>query len=231
MKSHRSILIAAIILALGYVWLKGGFVGFGPADGIAPVASAQTPASAARPASAQPKSGQERAIFASGCFWCTEADFDKVRGVLSTTSGYTGGRVPNPDYKSVTSGRTGHAEAVEVVYDPAIVSYEELLDHYWHNVDPFTAHRQFCDDGNQYRPEIFVRDAKQRAAAEASKARIQQQFKDMPVVVAISDAGVFYPAEQYHQDYYKKNSAQYRFYRYGCGRDRRLEAIWGNGQS
>ncbi len=231
MKSHRSILIAAIVLAFCYVWLKGGFVGPGPTDGFAPAASAQTASSAARPASTQPKAGMERAIFASGCFWCTEADFDKVRGVVSTISGYTGGRVPNPDYKSVTTGRTGHAEAVEVVYDPKIVSYEELLDHYWRNVDPFTAHRQFCDVGNQYRPEIFVRDAKQRAAAEASKARVQQRFKDMPVVVAITDAGVFYPAEEYHQDYYKKNSAQYRFYRYGCGRDRRLEAIWGGGQS
>jgi peptide-methionine (S)-S-oxide reductase len=231
MKSHRPILIAAIVLALGYVWLKGGFVGFGPADGLAPAASAQSRSSAAGPAAAQPKAGLERAIFASGCFWCTEADFDKVRGVVSTTSGYTGGRVPNPDYKSVTTGRTGHAEAVEVVYDPAIVSYDQLLDHYWRNVDPFTAHRQFCDVGNQYRPEIFVRDAKQRAAAEASKARVQQRFKDMAVVVAITDAGVFYPAEEYHQDYYKKNSAQYRFYRYGCGRDRRLQAIWGEGQS
>jgi peptide-methionine (S)-S-oxide reductase len=109
------------------------------------------------------------------------------------------------------------------------VSYEQLLDSYWHNVDPFTAHRQFCDVGTQYRPEIFVFDEKQRAAAEASKARVQQRFKNMPVVVAITSAGPFYPAEEYHQDYYKKNSAQYRFYRYGCGRDARLQAIWGEG--
>jgi peptide-methionine (S)-S-oxide reductase len=147
--------------------------------------------------------------------------------VVSTTSGYTGGRVPNPDYRSVSSGTTGHAEAVEVIYDPAVVTYEELLDHYWRNVDPFVAHRQFCDVGSQYRPEIFVHDAAQRAAAEASKARVQQRFQDRAVVVAISAAGPFYPAEEYHQDYYRKNSAQYRFYRYGCGRDARLRDIWG----
>jgi peptide-methionine (S)-S-oxide reductase len=151
-----------------------------------------------------------------------------VRGVVSTTSGYIGGSVPNPDYESVSSGRTGHAEAVEVIYDPSLATYDDLLDHYWRNVDPFTAHRQFCDVGSQYRPEIFVIDAAQRTAAEASKARIQQRFKDRAVAVAISTAGQFYPAEDYHQDYYKKNSAQYRFYRYGCGRDARLEAIWGN---
>jgi len=231
MKSHRVILIAAVVLAVGYVWLRGGFVGFGSADQAAPVSPAPTPASDARPASAPAKDGLARAIFASGCFWCTEADFDKVPGVVSTTSGYTGGHMTNPDYKSVSSGGTGHAEAVEVVYDPAAVTYGALLDHYWQNVDPFTAHRQFCDVGTQYRPEIFVLDASQRAAAEASKARIQQRFHDMAVVVAISDAGVFYPAEEYHQDYYKKNSAQYRFYRYGCGRDARLRAIWGEGQT
>jgi peptide-methionine (S)-S-oxide reductase len=231
MRAQRWILIAAIVLAVGYVWLRGGFVGVASRDadstgpGAAPTAGISAQAS---PPSPTTPDGRARAIFASGCFWCTEADFDKVPGVIATTSGYTGGRTPNPDYKSVTSGRTGHAEAVEVIYDPGVVSYEKLLDHYWHNVDPFTAHRQFCDVGSQYRPEIFVLDEAQRRAATASKARVQEQFKDMPVVVAISTAGPFYPAEEYHQDYYKKNSAQYRFYRYGCGRDRRLAAIWGS---
>jgi peptide-methionine (S)-S-oxide reductase len=238
MKSHRWILIVAVLLAVGYVWLRGAFIGVGTADSAEPAATVAAVATAGSssasdvsPASAQAQGGLQRAIFASGCFWCTESDFDKIPGVVSTTSGYTGGHMKNPDYQSVSSGRTGHAEAVQVMYDPSIVNYDELLDHYWHNVDPFTAHRQFCDIGTQYRPEIFVFDAAQRAAAEASKARVQQRFKDMAVVVAISDAGVFYPAEEYHQDYYKKNSAQYRFYRYGCGRDARLQAIWGDGHS
>jgi peptide-methionine (S)-S-oxide reductase len=230
MKRQGWILVAGIVIAIGYVWLRGGFVG-GSTDRAAPVPATPPPAADVRPASAPATNGTARAIFASGCFWCTEADFDKVPGVVSTTSGYTGGQMVNPDYQSVSSGRTGHAEAVEVVYDPSIVTYDALLDHYWQNVDPFTAHRQFCDVGTQYRPEIFVLDAAQRTAAEASKARVQQRFKDMAVVVAISNAAVFYPAEEYHQDYYKKNSAQYRFYRYGCGRDARLQSIWGNGHS
>ena len=230
MKTQGWILVAALVIAVGFVWLRGGFVG-GSTERAEPIPPAPAAAADARPASAPAQSGTARAIFASGCFWCTEADFDKVPGVLSTTSGYIGGHMVNPDYKSVSSGRTGHAEAVEVIYNPSVVTYEELLDHYWQNVDPFTAHRQFCDVGTQYRPEIFVANAEQRAAAEASKARIQERFKDMTVVVVVSDAGIFYPAEDYHQDYYKKNSAQYRFYRYGCGRDARLQAIWGDGHS
>jgi peptide-methionine (S)-S-oxide reductase len=230
MKTQGWILVAALVVAIGFVWLRGGFVG-GSTERAEPIPPAAAAAADVRPASVPTSAGMARAIFASGCFWCTEADFDKIPGVLSTTSGYTGGKMVNPDYRSVTSGRTGHAEAVEVIYDPSVVTYDDLLDHYWKNVDPFTAHRQFCDVGTQYRPEIFVLDAEQRAAAEASKARVQQRFKDMAVVVAISDAVVFYPAEEYHQDYYKKNSAQYRFYRYGCGRDARLQAIWGDGYS
>jgi peptide-methionine (S)-S-oxide reductase len=218
--AHRWILAAAVLLAVGYVWLAGGFVGTGspPRPVEAPPAAASQPASA---------TGLATATFASGCFWCTEADFDKVTGVISTTSGYTGGSDPNPDYETVSSGRTGHAEAVEIVYDPAVVTYEQLLEHYWRNVDPFTAHRQFCDVGTQYRPAIFVHDEAQRRAAEASKARVQERFKDRAVVVTIDAAGRFYPAEDYHQNYYTRNSAQYRFYRYGCGRDARLGAIWG----
>lgn len=214
MHPQRWILMVALLLAGGYAWLSGAFVGIGPHAEAAQTAAPQKPGTAV-------------ATFASGCFWCTEADFDKVPGVISTTSGYTGGSVVNPTYKQVTTGTTGHAEALQVVYDPSKVTYEALLDHYWRNVDPFVADRQFCDRGNQYRPEIFVHDQAQRAAAEASKARIQQRFRDKPIVVAISNAGPFYKAEEYHQDYYKKNSAQYRFYRYGCRRDARLAEIWG----
>jgi peptide-methionine (S)-S-oxide reductase len=221
MRTHRWILGAAVVLALGYVWLRGGFVG------VAPSSSTPSPAPETATAAAPAAEGLASAIFASGCFWCTEADFDKVSGVVSTTSGYTGGRQPNPTYEEVSSGRTGHAEAVRVVYDPKVVSYETLLDQYWHNVDPFVTDRQFCDIGSQYRPVIFVHDEAQRAAAEASKATLQRRFPQ-PVLVEIMEEGEFYPAEAYHQDYYKRNSAQYRFYRYGCGRDRRLEAIWGD---
>ena len=214
MHPQRWILVTALALAAGYVWLIGGFVG---------ITSMQ--AQGGTVVQPPPKPGLAVATFASGCFWCTESDFDKVRGVVSTTSGYTGGKVANPTYRQVSSGGTGHAEAVQVVFDPAVVSYEALLDHYWHNVDPFAANRQFCDVGNQYRPEIFFHTEAQRVAAEASKAKMQKMFRQ-PIVVAITAAGPFYRAEDYHQDYYKKNSAQYRFYRYGCGRDRRLEEIW-----
>ena len=244
MRAQRWILLVAVVLGIGYMWLRGGFVGLGggdsspaPQETVASAAPA-TPAEPATPgvapasntgASPAPQEGLALATFAGGCFWCTEADFDHVPGVVSTTSGYTGGMVANPTYRQVSYGGTGHAEAVEVMFDPSVVTYQALLDHYWHNVDLFTANRQFCDAGDQYRPEIFVHDAAQRAAAEASKSRIQKQF-DQPIVVAITAAGPFYRAEDYHQDYYKKNSAQYRFYRYGCGRDARLEQIW-NGHS
>ena len=217
MHPQRWLLMIALALATGYVWLSGGFVGMTSMEARQGGTLVQPPQ----------KPGLAVATFASGCFWCTESDFDKVPGVVSTTSGYTGGKVANPTYRQVSSGETGHAEAVHVVFDPAVVTYEALLDHFWHNVDPFVAHRQFCDVGNQYRPEIFFHDEAQRAAAEASKAKIQKMFRQ-PIVVAITAAGPFYAAEDYHQDYYKKNSAQYRFYRYGCGRDRRLEEIWGS---
>ena len=215
MHPQRWILMIALAVAVGYAWLSGGFVG------MASVSASPT----ARQAAAPQKEGLAVATFAAGCFWCTEADFDKVNGVVSTTSGYTGGKVANPAYKQVSSGTTGHAEAVEIIYDPSVVSYEALLDHFWHNVDPFSAVKQFCDTGTQYRPEIFVHNEAQRAAAVASKARMQQKFRD-PIVVGITPAGPFYRAEDYHQDYHTKNSAQYRFYRFGCGRDRRLAQIW-----
>jgi peptide-methionine (S)-S-oxide reductase len=166
------------------------------------------------------------AIFAGGCFWCVEADFDKVAGVISTTSGYIGGRSPNPSYESVSRGGTGHAEAVEIVYDPAKVTYEKLVDVFWHNIDPLVKDRQFCDHGDQYRSAIFYRGDDQRRVAEASKVAVQARFKQ-PVQTEIVAGGPFYKAEDYHQDYYLKNPVRYKFYRYNCGRDARLEELWG----
>ena len=166
------------------------------------------------------------AIFAGGCFWCVEADFDKVGGVISTTSGYIGGRTANPSYEDVVRGHTGHTEAVEIVFDPAKVSYQQLLDVFWRNVDPLVKDRQFCDHGNQYRTGIFYRGDEQRRLAEASKATVQARFKQ-PVYTEIVAAGPFYKAEDYHQDYYQKNPVRYKFYRLNCGRDTRLEELWG----
>jgi peptide-methionine (S)-S-oxide reductase len=166
------------------------------------------------------------ATFAGGCFWCVEADFDKVAGVISTTSGYIGGHKANPSYEDVVQGGTGHAEAVEIVYDPAKVSYQKLLDVFWHNVDPLVKDRQFCDRGNQYRPGIFYHNDEQRRLAEATKQKYQARFKQ-PIQTEITAASTFYKAEDYHQDYYKKNPARYQFYRYNCGRDARLEELWG----
>jgi peptide-methionine (S)-S-oxide reductase len=150
-----------------------------------------------------------------------------VPGVVSTTSGYTGGRFANPTYRQVSSGGTGHTESVAIQFDPRAVSYATLLEHFWRNVDPFVAHRQFCDVGEQYRPEIFVHDATQRAAAEASLRAMQARFRAR-IVVRISDAQTFYPAEEYHQNYYVKNPLRYKYYRWSCGRDRRLAEIWGS---
>jgi peptide-methionine (S)-S-oxide reductase len=175
---------------------------------------------------AQTPSRTAVATFAGGCFWCVEADFDKVEGVISTTSGYTGGKLANPTYEDVGRGGTGHTEAVEIVYDPAKVSYEKLLDVFWHNHDPLAKNRQFCDRGDQYRPAIFYHNAEQRRLAEASKAAHQPRFKQ-PIQTEIAAAGPFYKAEEYHQDYYLKNPVRYKFYRYNCGRDARLEELWG----
>jgi len=170
-----------------------------------------------------------KATFAGGCFWCVEADFDKVPGVLSTTSGYTGGSVANPTYDQVSSKRTGHAEAVEIVYDPSQVSYEKLVEHYWRTIDPTTKDAQFCDHGSPYRTAIFANDAAQLKAAKASLDALQKSkpFKD-PIVTEIVLAGPFYKAEDYHQDYYKKNPVRYQYYRAACGRDARLKQLWGD---
>ena len=169
------------------------------------------------------------AIFAGGCFWCMESDFDKVPGVISTTSGYTGGSTPNPSYEQVSSEQSGHAEAVQVVFDPGKVSYAQLVELYWHFIDPTTKDRQFCDSGSSYRTAIFALDATQLAAARASKAALEKTkpFKE-PIVTEIVLAGPFYPAEDYHQDYYRKNPIRYQYYRASCGRDLRLKQLWGD---
>ena len=174
--------------------------------------------------------GTAKATFAGGCFWCVEADFDKVPGVISTTSGYIGGTLANPSYEQVSAKTTGHAEAVEIVFDPAKVSYEQLLEKYWRTIDPTTKDRQFCDAGSPYRTAIFTHGQQQAAAAQASKAALDKSkpFK-APVVTTIEAAGAFYPAEGYHQDYYKKNPVRYNYYRSACGRDARLKELWGPG--
>ena len=169
-----------------------------------------------------------KATFAAGCFWCAEEAFEKVDGVVSATSGYIGGQVANPTYEQVSDGGTGHAEAVEVVYDPAKVSYARLLEVFWRNVDPLAVDRQFCDVGRQYRGAIFYHDDAQRSAAEASRRTLVESKRfDRPITTEIAKAGTFYPAEEYHQDYYRKNPVRYKYYKWNCGRAQRLEELWG----
>lgn len=168
------------------------------------------------------------ATFAGGCFWCMEPPFEKLTGVVSVTSGYTGGHKLDPTYEEVSAGETGHAEAVKIVYDSTQVSYEQLLYVFWRNIDPLTANRQFCDGGTQYRSAIFYHHETQKRLAEESKLRLEQTQKfDRAIVTEIVAATKFYPAEEYHQDFYKKNSLHYKTYRAGCGRDRRLKELWG----
>lgn len=170
----------------------------------------------------------EKAIFAGGCFWCMEPPFDKLPGVLQTTSGYIGGQTPNPTYKLVSSGNTNYAEAVQVTFDPSKVSYQKLLKVFWRNIDPTRNDGQFCDHGKQYRPGIFYLNAEQKHLAEKSKQKIQKSGKiKKPILVEITKAKKFYPAEAYHQNYYKKHPWLYKYYRYRCGRDRRLMELWG----
>ena len=173
--------------------------------------------------------GLAKAVFAGGCFWCVESDFDKVPGVVSTTSGYIGGKLANPSYEQVSAKGTGHAEAVEIVFDPKRVSYEQLLEYFWRTIDPTTKDRQFCDAGSPYRTAIFAGDAKQLAAAQASLAKLEKSkpFKE-PIVTEVALAGPFYAAEDYHQDYYKKNPVRYKYYRTSCGRDARVTQLWGS---
>ena len=171
----------------------------------------------------------EKATFAGGCFWCMEHPFDQIPGVVSVTPGYTGGWKKNPAYEEVSAGGTGHAESVQIVYDPKKVTYGKLLGVFWHNIDPTTRDRQFCDSGHQYRSAIFYHNEEQHRLALQSKEQLEKNkpFKG-PIVTEIAQAGEFYPAEEYHQHYYKKNPIRYRFYRYSCGRDKRLRELWGD---
>ncbi len=171
----------------------------------------------------------ETAIFAGGCFWCVESDFDPIPGVIKTVSGYIGGHKQNPTYQEVSAGGSGHAEAVQIVYDPAKISYKQLTEIFWRTIDPTTPDRQFCDSGNQYRTAIFYNSPQQKLVAEQSKSALEKTkpFK-APIVTEISPATKFYPAEDYHQDYHHKNPVRYKYYRYSCGRDQRLEQLWGS---
>jgi len=193
------------------------------------VAQTQTRGGATPPPAAPAAAHLAKATFAGGCFWCVEADFDKVDGVVSTTSGYIGGKAANPTYDQVSAGRTGHTEAVEIAFDPAKVSYAQLLEYFWRTIDPTVKDRQFCDVGSQYRTGIFANDQSQLNTAQASKAALAKNkpFKD-DVVTEIALATKFYPAEDYHQDYYLKNPLRYKLYRTNCGRDARLKQLWGD---
>jgi len=190
-------------------------------------AAAAGEARAGKPAP-KPFAKMAQATFAGGCFWCEEATFEGLPGVISVVSGYTGGSTPNPTYEEVSSGRTGHAESVRITYDPSKTTYENLLDVFWHNVDPTQGDGQFCDIGRQYRSAIFYQDESQRRLAVDTKARIERSGRlSKPIVTEIVPAGPFYPAEDYHQDFYRKNPVRYHAYRLGCGRDRRLAELWG----
>ena len=185
-------------------------------------------ATTAKPSVANPSAQTAVAIFAGGCFWCMEPPFDKLPGVKSTTSGYIGGRVANPTYEQVSAGRSGHAEAVQVKYDPGRVSYSALLEVFWRNIDPIAVDRQFCDVGDQYRSAVFTVGAEQQQLAEASKRKLQASGRfNQPIATQVVAASTFYPAENYHQNYYIRNPVRYKFYRFSCGRDQRLEQVWG----
>ena len=205
--------LAALAL-LGISLLSPGLAGSAPRPGV-------------RARAPLPAAGQRVATFAGGCFWSMQKAFDGVPGVAAVTAGYAGGTKADPTYEDVETGKTGHAESVEVAYDPARISYEQLLDVYWHHIDPLTLNSAFCDYGPQYRSIIFYHDAQQKAAAEASKVALEKRF-GRKIVTDILTAGPFYIAEDYHQDYAKKNPVRYHFYRFNCGRDQRLEAVWGS---
>ena len=196
-----------LVLSLGVILLLSGDTAYGASQSTGPTETA-------------------KATFAGGCFWCMEPPFDKLDGVISTISGYAGGKKKNPTYEEVSAGNTGHAEVVQVTYDPKKITYEKLLEVFWRNVDPLTPNRQFCDVGSQYRTAIFYHDETQKRLAEESKKALSKRFKE-PIVTEIVAASEFYPAEDYHQDYYTKNPLRYKYYRYSCGRDQRLEELWG----
>ena len=205
MKTGLIRLIATISVLLGSISLAAG----APKPSAAPTAAAT-------------------AIFAGGCFWCLEADFDKLPGVTATESGYTGGKTPNPSYQQVSAGGTGHAEAVRVSYDPAKLSYAQLVEYFWRHIDPTVKDRQFCDVGTQYRSGIFWQNEAERKIAEASRDALLKSGKLKQVLTEITAASAFYPAEEYHQDYYIKNPIRYAYYRRGCGRDARVHEVWGD---
>jgi peptide-methionine (S)-S-oxide reductase len=199
-----------------------------PALAAAAMALAAAAAGAQQESTTMPEDGHAVATFAGGCFWCMEPPFDELDGVLSTISGYTGGSTVDPTYQEVSAGGTGHAEVVQVTYDPAKVTYQQLLDVFWPNIDPLDAGGQFCDRGDSYRTGIFVHGAEQRRLAQESKqALVDSRRFAQPIVTEIVDAGPFYPAEDYHQDYYQTNPVRYKFYRWNCGRDQRLTELWG----
>ncbi|CAN5700642.1 peptide-methionine (S)-S-oxide reductase MsrA [soil metagenome] len=196
---------------------------------LASVLSVAACAQAQQPAPGQGSPAVQRAVFGGGCFWCVEEAFDQIKGVVATTSGYTGGRTANPTYAQVSSGRSGHVEVVLVEYDPAIVSYDQLLQVFWRNVDPLTPNRQFCDSGPQYRAVIYYGSERERRAAEASRQAIVDSGRfNQPIATEITAAAPFYAAEEYHQDYYRKNPVRYRFYKFSCGRAQRLAELWGD---
>ncbi len=177
---------------------------------------------------AQPAGELARATFAGGCFWCLEPPYDKLDGVVETISGFSGGHVENPSYNAVVSGGTGHIEVVQVVYDPSVISFDDLLDVFWRNIDPFQADGQFCDRGPMYRSAIFVKNAEERQAAAASRDAIAALgLSERPIDTRILDFDAFYKAEDYHQNYYTENPIRYNYYRWRCGRDQRLEELWG----
>ncbi len=208
MKAHSglAVLAATMLLFLGGIGVGAGALPTKPADSATAAATA---------------------IFAGGCFWCLEADFDKLPGVLATESGYTGGKTPNPSYHQVSAGGTGHAEAVRVSYDPVKVSYQQLVDYFWHHIDPTVKDRQFCDVGAQYRSAIFWQNDSERKIAEASRDALVKSGRFAQMYTEIVAASAFYPAEEYHQDYYLKNPIRYAYYRRACGRDARVHEIWG----
>ncbi len=213
-------IVAPLILVTCVAMSDSGVSGAGQTRSIEPAEFAQAPV---------PGPGQARAIFAGGCFWCMEPPFDALDGVVATTSGYIGGKVPNPTYEIVASDRSGHREAVEVIYEPARVSYEKLLEVFWVNIDPTVGDRQFCDIGSAYRAGIFTVDEEQRTLAEASREALDKSNRlPEPVVTDIKPATTFYPAEEVHQNFYQKNPLRYKYYRAGCRRDARLKALWGD---
>lgn len=220
---NRPLLVLALIGVAGVLTLSLPLTGFGPTGGQAKAADKGL----AERAPVGP--GQTRAIFAGGCFWCMEKPFDDLDGVVSTQSGYIAGQTENPTYREVSAGSTGHTEAVEVVFDPGKVSYEQLLEVFWVNIDPTVKDRQFCDRGSQYRSGIFpINDEQHKLATESRDALSETKPFEAEIVTEITPATTFYPAEVYHQDYYLKNPIRYRFYRNGCGRDQRLAELWGD---